>query len=159
MRTLNSWLTIGIQFWMGNLSAKFTHLLDKMHSWVKGIQVCSNEGTWPFPRRNHSTIVKMCWQYFKTSSQEWLDHFQSNFAQSIDPWVKRIQFCSSEGRCPFSRVINSDNKKHCHLLKFSLELLVINQALYRHPCMDGINFFYRQMVIPFLIREITNFVL
>ena len=27
MRTLNSWLTIGIQCWMGILSAKFTHLL------------------------------------------------------------------------------------------------------------------------------------
>lgn len=57
------------------------------------------------------------------------------------PWVIRIQVCSSEGPCPFSRVINSDNKKHCHLLKSSLELLMINQALYRHPCMDGINFF------------------
>ena len=112
-----------------------------MHSWVKGVQVCSNEGTWPFPRRDHSTIVKMCWQYFNTYSQEWLDQFQSNLAQSIDPWVIRIQVCSSEGPCPFSRVINSDHKKHCHLLKSSLELLMINQALYRHPCMDGINFF------------------
>ena len=34
------------------------------HPWVKGIQVCSNEGPSPFPRGDNSANVNFEWKYF-----------------------------------------------------------------------------------------------
>ena len=33
--------------------------LSKKHLWVKGIQVCTNEGPYPFPKEDNSTIGKI----------------------------------------------------------------------------------------------------
>ena len=39
--------------------------LGTKHSWVKGIQVCPNEGPRPFPRGDNYEIVKIHWQNLK----------------------------------------------------------------------------------------------
>ena len=36
-------------------------ILDTMHPWVKGIQVCSNEWPNPFPRGDNYKIAKIHW--------------------------------------------------------------------------------------------------
>ena len=54
------------------------------HPWMKGIQVCSNEGSRPFPRGDNYEIEKIHWQNKKkSSSPETLSQFQPNLAQSI----------------------------------------------------------------------------
>ena len=61
------------------------------HTWVKGIQVCSNEGFRPFPRGEIKTIFK---NHMTNINQTWLKKI---------PWVKRTQVSSNEWPCPFSR--------------------------------------------------------
>ena len=56
------------------------------HPWIKGNQVCSNEGPHPFPRGHNYERVKIHWQNLKSSSPEPLDLFQPNLAQSILGW-------------------------------------------------------------------------
>ena len=53
------------------------------HSWVMGIQVCSNEGSRPFPRGGNYKKAKIHWRNLKISSQEPHGQFQSNLAKSI----------------------------------------------------------------------------
>ena len=70
--------------------------LDTMHSWVKGIQDCSNEGPHPFLRGDNHEIVK--------NTLTKLNIFFSRTTEPIStklgtkhPWVKGIQVCSNEG--------------------------------------------------------------
>ena len=67
---------------MGHFQPYLTQLI---HPWVKGMQVCSNEGPRPFSRGDNFEIVKYL---------EQLGHFPPNLAQSI--LVKGIQVCSNE---------------------------------------------------------------
>ena len=57
--------------------------LGRKHSWVKGIQACSNEGPCPFPWGDNYKMAKIHWQISKSSSPEPLGQFQPNLAQSI----------------------------------------------------------------------------
>ena len=52
--------------------------LGIIHPWVKGIQVCSNEGLRPFLRK-----LRKCIDDFKKSSPEPLGQFQPNLAKII----------------------------------------------------------------------------
>ena len=56
------------------------------HPFVKGIQVYSNEGPCPFPRRDNYQIVKYIDEILKSSYPEPLGQFQPNLAQSILGW-------------------------------------------------------------------------
>ena len=53
------------------------------HPWVKGSQVCSNEGPCPFPRGDKNEIAKVIDEIKKYSSPEPLSQFQPNMAQCI----------------------------------------------------------------------------
>ena len=70
--------------------------LGTKHPWVKGICVCSNEGSCPFPRGDNYSIVKIHWRNLK-SSPEPLGQFQPNSAQNILGWrwFKFIQMKSN----------------------------------------------------------------
>ena len=51
------------------------------HPWVKGIQVCSNEGSRPFPRGDNNVIAKILWQnlFQKSFSPETLGQFNQTW--------------------------------------------------------------------------------
>ena len=72
------------------------------HTWVERIQVCSNKGPRPFPRRDRSENVKLYWKYFK------IFFFRTTWPISTKrgikhPWVEGIQVCSNAGLRPSSR--------------------------------------------------------
>ena len=48
-----------------NLMAGISTKLGTMYPWVKGIQVCSNEGRRPFPRKDNYKIVNNTLTKFK----------------------------------------------------------------------------------------------
>ena len=64
---------------LGQLTSK----LGTKQSWVKGIQIGSNEGPQPFPRGDNYEIVEYIDEIKKSSSQEPLGQCQQNLAQSI----------------------------------------------------------------------------
>ena len=71
------------------------------HSWVKGIQVCSNEGMFPFPRGDqNSKIVKIHKRNLKMYRTT-----RPTFSKlgTMHPWVKGIQFCLNEAPHHFPR--------------------------------------------------------
>ena len=53
--------------------------LGTKHPWVKGIQVCSNEGHCLFPRTDNFETAKIHWQNLKKQ----LGQFKPNLAQTI----------------------------------------------------------------------------
>ena len=73
------------------------------HPWVKGIQVCSNEGPHPFPRGDNYENSENTLTKFKTLL---LKNYRADFNQISHkaslPWVKGIQVCSNEGPLSFS---------------------------------------------------------
>ena len=66
------------------------------HSWMKGIQVCSNDVPCPFPRGDNYEILKIHWRIKKSSSPETSGLFQPNLAQCILGWWG-LKFFSNEG--------------------------------------------------------------
>ena len=51
------------------MAGQISTVLTTKHPWVKGIQVCWNEGSRPFPRGDNYEIVKIHWQNLKTFSR------------------------------------------------------------------------------------------
>jgi hypothetical protein len=79
------------------------------HSYVKGIQVCSNEGDNPPTRGDNSERLKIHRNFQKIFSRtSWpnLIKLGTNY-----PWVKGIQLCSSKGPSPLQRGDNHKNVK------------------------------------------------
>ena len=74
------------------------------YPWVKGIQVCSNEGPCPFPRGDNYEIVKIHWQCLEISYSRTTGPISIKLGTK-HPWVKRIQVYSNEGPHPFSKGI------------------------------------------------------
>ena len=66
-----------------------------MHPWVKGIQVCSNEGRHPFPRGDNNEIAKIHLQNLKIFFSR-TARLLSNKLGTLHPWMKGIQVCSNE---------------------------------------------------------------
>jgi hypothetical protein len=65
------------------------------YSWIKGIQVCSNEGECPSPRGDNSKRVKVHWQFLKIFPRtSWPNSIKlcTNY-----PLLKGIQACSNKG--------------------------------------------------------------
>ena len=65
--------------------------------WVKGNQICSNEGLHPPPREDYSEILKLYWKHLKSSSGERCDpltscfYLESNYYQTqtdvFETWI------------------------------------------------------------------------
>ena len=70
------------------------------HTWVKGMQVCSNKGPEPFARGKNFEIMKYIDEIKKNSSQGPLN--QPNLTHSFLAW-KGFTFVSKEGPRPFTR--------------------------------------------------------
>ena len=77
---------------------------------MKGIQVCSNEGPWPFPRGDNNEIAKIHWWNFKIffSRTTWPI---STKLGTKHPWLKGIQDRSKVGPRPFPRGDNYEIAK------------------------------------------------
>ena len=86
----------------GTISTKF----DTMHPWVKGIQVCSNEEPYPFPKGDNYEIPK-----FKNILLQ--NHIANKLklAKSILRWWEFKFVFQKEGPCPFPRGDNNDKAK------------------------------------------------
>ena len=82
---------------MGLISIK----LGTKYPWVKGIQVCSNEGPRSFPRGNNYEVVKIHWQNLKIFFSRTTEPISNKFGTK-HPWVKGIQFFQMKGP-PFSK--------------------------------------------------------
>ena len=67
------------------------------HPFVEQIQICSNEGPRPFPRRDNYEIEKIHWRNFKIFSWTAGSIHVSTKLGKKHPWVKGIQVCSTEG--------------------------------------------------------------
>jgi hypothetical protein len=57
--------------------------LGANHPWVKGIQVCSNEGDFSSPRGDNSRRIKKHRTFLKSTSPEPASQIQSNLVQII----------------------------------------------------------------------------
>ena len=61
--------TFSIFFFFSRTTGPFSTLLGTKHPWVVWIQVCSNKGPGPFPRKdNINEIARICWQNLNISS-------------------------------------------------------------------------------------------
>ena len=94
--------------------------LDTKHPWVKGIQVCSDEGPRPFPRGDNSEIVNLYLKFLKiffsiTTGPIWTK------LGTKHSWVEGIQFCSNEGARPFLKGVNNEIAE-IHLQNFKIFL-------------------------------------
>ena len=76
--------------------------LSTMHLWVKGIQVCSNEGPRPFSREDNNEIAEIHWQNLNIFFSR-TDGLISTKLGTKHPWVKGIQVVFKWRAQPFSR--------------------------------------------------------
>ena len=91
--------------------------LSTTHPWVKGIQICSNEGPRFFLRGDNYVKAKIHWRNFKIY-YSWTARPITTKLGTRHPWVKWIQFCSNEGFHPFPRGDNYEKAKiHSQNLK------------------------------------------
>ena len=114
--------------------------LGTKHPWVKGIQVCSNEGPRPFPRGDNYEIVKIHWWNFKIFLSRTTEPFSTKLVTKHS-WVKGIQVCSNEWPRPFPRSDNCEKAK-IHWQTFKNLLLQnhwanFNQTLHKASLDEG----------------------
>ena len=120
-----------IHWWSGNKNIFFSITtkpistkLSTKHPWMKGIQVCSNEGPCPFPKGDNYEIVKIHWWNVKVFFSRTTGPISTKLCTK-HPWVKGIQVCSNEGPRPFPRGDNYEIAKN-KLTKFKKNLLLQN---------------------------------
>ena len=71
------------------------NFFERLHSWVKGIQVCSNKGPCPFPRGDNDEIAKIHWRNLKILFSRTTGPISTKLCTK-HPWMKEIQVCSNE---------------------------------------------------------------
>ena len=76
--------------------------LGTKHRWVKGIQVCSNEGPRPFPRGDNYEVPKNTLKNIFSRITEPI----SNKLGTKHPWVKEIQVCLNKEQFNFQKEVN-----------------------------------------------------
>ena len=76
--------------------------LGTKHFWMKGIQVCSDEGSCPFPRADNYGIAKIHWYNLKILFSRTSGPISTKLGTK-HPWVKGIYVGANEGPCPFPR--------------------------------------------------------
>ena len=92
-------------------------IIGTKHPWVKGIQVCSNEGLRSFPRGDNYEIAKIHWRIWKIFFSKTTEPISTKLG-TMHHWVKEIQICSNEGLHPFPRAYNYEIVKiHWWILK------------------------------------------
>ena len=99
--------------------------LGTMHPWVKGIQVCSNEGPHPFPRGNNYQIAKMHWQNLKNVL---LNHW-ANSTKSINFNLQQINF----------DIIESCHPLHSVQISLSLSLSLSSKKRFKELAVELCN--------------------
>ena len=126
--------------------------LGTKHSWVKGIQVWSNEGPRPFPRGDNCEIVKIHWQYLKIFFSRTTEPFSTKLGTK-HPWMNGFQICSNEGPCSFSR---GDNYKMVKIHWRNLEIFfsrttepISTKLGTNHPLMKVIQIYSNEGPRPF----------
>ena len=72
------------------------------HSWVSGIQVCSNAGPYPFPRGDNFKIAKIHWQILKIFFSRTTVPISTKLSIN-HPWVKGILDYSNKWPLLFPR--------------------------------------------------------
>ena len=129
-----------------------------MHPWVKGIQVCSNEGLCLFPRGDNFEIATIHWRIWKilssTAKPVWIK------LGTMHPWVKGIQFCSNEGLCPFSKGNNFEiakiHRRICKILFSRTTGLISIKLGTNHLWVKGIQVYSNEGPLLFPRVDITN---
>ena len=98
------------KIFFSRIAEPISSTLGTKHPWVKGIQVCSNEGSCPFPRVDNYEIVKIHLRNLKIffSKTTWPI---STKLGTMYPWVMRTQVCWNEGPHLFSRGDNYEIAK------------------------------------------------
>ena len=129
-----------------------------MHPWVKGIQVCSNEGLCLFPRGDNFEIATIHWRIWtilsSTAKPVWIK------LGTMHPWVKGIQFCSNEGLCPFSKGNNFEiakiHRRICKILFSRTTGLISIKLGTNHLWVKGIQVYSNEGPLLFPRVDITN---
>ena len=75
------------------------------HPWMKGIQICSNEGPCFFSRGDNYKMVKIHWRNLKIFFSRTTEPISTKLGTK-HPWMKGIQVYSNEGPRPFPRADN-----------------------------------------------------
>jgi hypothetical protein len=92
---------------------QLNYIIDKLILMKKDnviiIQVCSDEGDWPSPRRGNSKRVKIHWKSLKIFSRT--SGPKSIKLGTYHTWVKGIQVCSNKGPGPLQMGDNRKNVK------------------------------------------------
>ena len=133
-----NWQLLNIFF--SRTTGLISNKLGTKYPWVKGFQVCSNEGPHPFPRYDNYEIVKIHWRNLKIFFFRTTWPISTNFSTK-HPWVNGIQVCSNGGPRPFPRGVNYEIVKiHWRNLKiFSRTFGPISTKLgTKHPYVKGI---------------------
>ena len=89
------------------ITEHFSTKLGQMHSWLKRIQISSNEGPRPFSRGDDYEIVKKHWQNLTIFFSRTTEPISTKFG-TMHPWVQGIQVYSNEGIYPFLRGDNNE---------------------------------------------------
>ena len=76
------------------------------HPWVKKIQVCSNEGSRPFPRGDNTENVKLYWKYLKIFFSRTVWPIWTKLGTK-HPWVEGFKFVQMKGHAFFQETIIS----------------------------------------------------
>ena len=76
--------------------------LGTKYPWVKGFQVCLNEGPHPSPRGDNNEIAKIHWQNSKIFYSRTTWTFSTKLV-TMHPWVKGIQVCLNKRPNPLPR--------------------------------------------------------
>ena len=96
------------------LQNHWANLIHTNYPWLKGIQVCSNEGPRPFPRGDNNEIAKIHWQILKIIISRTTGPILTKF------WTNHIKFEQMERPNIFT---TGDNNKiarvHSNFFKIS----------------------------------------
>ena len=111
--------------------------LGTNHSWVQGIQVCSNERTRPFPRGDNKEITNIHWRNLKIFFLRTTGPISAKFGTK-HPSVMQNHVCSNDGTCPFPR---GDQYEIVKIYWQTLKIIFSRTKLStKHPWLMGINF-------------------
>ena len=89
LRNIKNTLTKFKNLLLQNHWANFPHIVT-MHPWVKGIQVCSNEGPRPFPRGDDYKLAKIHWRNLKIVISRTTEPISTKLGTK-HPWERGIK--------------------------------------------------------------------
>jgi hypothetical protein len=125
--------------------------LGRNHPWVKGIQICSNEGDNPSPRGYSSERVKIHWKilriFFSRTSGPNSIKLSTTYS-----WVKGIQVFSNKAPGSFQRGDNHKNVKmgwgHLKIFLSRTTGPILTRRGTNHPCREIIQLCLKKRIAP-----------